>query len=413
MNEYIPTTTRMTCFLFSWLLAVGCQSSLELYDGPKDGEDPGEVDENTPDVTDRAGDDDDDNNGGDDDDDDTTPPTDLEPIDLDVVEPWYGTAGHEVTIRGGPFLEDAVILFSGAEATLVDGRVDELTVVVPDLGGDGIAEISVTTSEGASVDPIEFQYFEDGTGQIGALGSVEWYDHRGGYWAAGTVNSGFAQVMLSVPTATPWAQFLYAGTVDSCEREWDSGTIPYIYDPELPFLVISSGATEHLLNSDADQAFNYYEFDLPVAVGGSYDLQPMAGSPSWPEFGVQGLSGAIPTSMAVTSPDFDAATIPLSSQSISLAWSGPYTGDLVLVYAQRLTWNGKTYLPNEWVTCWLLDDGSHTIPSTVWAGWDTVDDYVYISVGRATLPQNVILPHNNARSDVMGVYWSVGFLDAN
>jgi hypothetical protein len=80
---------------------------------------------------------------------------------------------------------------------------------------------------------------------------------------------------------------------------------------------------------------------------------------------------------------------------------------------QRMRYDGANFQPQETVSCWLTDDGFHIVPASSWAAWDTSDDYVYLAVGRANKPQNVILPHNGARSDVMGVYWSVGFLDAD
>jgi hypothetical protein len=392
-----------------WAVPIGavlasCQASLVAYDIPKDGNDDTPTDAAP--TTDTEVD-------GDDDDDITTTPPDVDDIDIDLdgVSPWYGTADHEVTISGGPFAPDTVIRFDDVDVQIVSLEGDAVTVRVPDLGVDLVAEITATSSEGASPAPLEFMYFEEGAGRIGAIGTVEWNDYRGGYWDTATVDAGFAQVMLSLPTTFQWEEIVYAGLRDTCERDWALGVTTYVYDPGVATLVLSSGANQLVLPADAVQPYVFFAGDLPVQPGSTYDLQPITGNPNWPDFGVPDLAGTVPTAIAVTTPNIDATAFPIVPSTITLNWSGPFTGDSVLVYMQRMRYDGAAFQPQETVSCWLTDDGAHIVPN-MWLDWNTGDDYVYMAVGRASKPQNVILPHNGAFSDVTGVYWSVGFLDA-
>ncbi|MEZ4238120.1 MAG: hypothetical protein R3F59_18630 [Myxococcota bacterium] len=395
----------------AWLLiwgVAGCDASLDAYVPPKGG-DTDATDAPTDTVVD--GDDDDDTTSSSTT--ETTETTEPVDIDLDGVTPWYGTVDQEVTLFGGPFPADVDVQFGGESAVVLDNQGDRLTLAVPDLGDDAVVEITATAATGSSPAPLDFQYFEDGTGKYGALGTVDWYDYRGGYWDAATVDTGYAQVMLSVPTVNSYAQVSFAGVRDTCERDWSLGVTTYIYDPGVGSITLRDGANQLVLPSVVDQPYIYYGTDLQVQPGNTYDLSPITANPLWPDFGVPQISGTVPSAMVVTSPNIDNGSFPTTPSSITVNWAGPYDGDAVLVRMQRMRWDGNTFQPLERVSCWLTDDGSHIVPASSWAAWDTSNDYVYMAVGRAYQPQNVILPHNNAQSDVMGVYWSIGFLDAN
>jgi hypothetical protein len=352
--------------------------------------------------TDRA-DDDDDVGPGDDDDEGA-------PFRLDAVVPRHGTAGHEVELRGGPFPTDSVILFGDDEATVLTYAPDRLTVRVPDLGLDDVVDITVASELAASPDALDFNYYEDATGRIGAIGIVEFGAHRGGYWADTVIDDGWSQVIFTMPTDLGWEHLAYAGGPDRCERDWALDEEIFGYDPELATVELTNGGPPLPLEWDP-VAYGFVSGPLPTEPGAAYDLLPMAGNPDWPAFDVAGLSGTLPTAMDLVSPDIDQDTFASVPESFSLSWQGPYDGDLVLVWMTRQTWDGQAFQAQESVSCWLVDDGAFVVPD-LWDDWDESDDYVYFAIGRANRPRGVILPHNNGRSEVLGVYWAVGFLDA-
>jgi len=392
---------------------AGCNSSLSYYDKavpPPDGI-------VTTDGSSPVGDDD-----------DTTPILDSasttipETATVESVDPWYGTVGAQVTVHGGPFVDPVEVTFDGVSASVDSVTTDAVVVTVPDLGDDVIATLEVATAAGPATGPatgsggqgLTFQYYLDGTDQIGAFGTIEWNEIRGSYWASGTVSSGDAEVMFPVPTETSWPELLYAPQIDSCEENYVPANTAYIYDPGLPSIDVSAGSTVHTLPSDADRPFIFFQSGLPVSTGSAYDLEATTGNPEWPGISISHLSGRIPDRVVLTDPDISGATPPYVDPNVALSWNGPYDGDgiLVLMDRQRYDENAGAWIDQaDTITCWLADDGSFTVPS-LWTDWQT-NDGVLLYFGRYREPENTIVPYNNSRSAVVGAYWLVGFLYAN
>lgn len=393
----------------SWLgwtltLAAGCSSSLSVYDAgkapPPDDETTTAptVDTSTSGPVDTA----------------TTPTTtpvdDAKRPDLDLVEPWFGTVGQVVTITGGPFADPLEVTFDGVDAHVVDFTEDSVDVQVPDLGDDvDAAVIEIRSADKKGKNELTFRYFMDGNGLVGAVGTLEWDDLRGGYWDPydpNSVDHGYGQVLLSIPSATTWQTWLFSPVVEHCELDYSTVDPLYVYDPGLSSLTLTSGASVITLPGDAVNPFVFWQSNLLVTPGAAYDLAPTAGNPAWPEFSVPGMSGQVPTGLTITSPSLDGSTPARTSRQFTVQWDGPF-GDGVLLYLERQR-GGAT---QEVVTCWVQDDGSFALPN-LWTDWQT-DDGVLFYAGRYNEPSNVLLPYNNARSNVLGIFWTVGYLLAN
>jgi hypothetical protein len=78
----------------------------------------------------------------------------------------------------------------------------------------------------------------------------------------------------------------------------------------------------------------------------------------------------------------------------------------VLIALQRMDASGATV--DETVTCWALDDGSFTVPASVWTGWAT-NRTLYVLVGRE-ITSGATLPYDHSGSQVAGIYWNFGAL---
>jgi hypothetical protein len=368
-----------------WMLAtlVGCQPP--LVEGPTSIVDP-------PSTSVTAGGTDGDDEGD-------------EPIRLDTVTPDFGTAGLQVAIEGGSFPSDAMVWFDDVEARVLERAADRLTVEVPALGPDGWREITV----GASPDALPFRYFEDGSGRIGATGAVEIVTHPGPGWSPDQQDFRRARVLFTQPTDLGW-EHLYAPAVDTCALEHDlDGLIGQ--STGLPSISLTDGIDDLVLPVvDPATAFDFSTQPAALAPGAAFDLLPMVGDPDWPPFEVVELTGAIPEAFSVTAPAIETTAMPVVPPSFPLAWEGPYDGDLVLVSIVRLVYDGdSSWQTFETMSCWARDDGAFVVPD-LWTGWSSTD-LLLLEVGRANRP-DAVLPHNNARSEVLGVLWVAGFLDA-
>jgi hypothetical protein len=257
---------------------------------------------------------------------------------------------------------------------------------------------------------LTFDYFQDGTGLVGAVGTIEWNDLRGNYWSPDSVDGGYAQVLFPIPTAYTWQTFIYSPFVEHCELDYVAPTL-YVYAPGVASVEVSAGSVSHTLLPDPTAPFLYYQVDLPVAVGQAYDLDPMVGGVDWPDFSLTDLSGAIPNGLVITYPSIDGADPPTVPRQFTVQWNGPYDGDGLLLYLERQRYDGTQWISQESVSCWVQDDGSYALPN-LWTDWQS-DDGVLFYAGRYNEPSNVLLPYNNARSAVLGTYWTVGFLIAN
>jgi hypothetical protein len=342
---------------------------------------------------------------------------DIDPVQASLVQidPWYGTVGHVVRITGGPFSEPVEVTFDGVEADVVSVREDEIEVEIPDLTDDVLAAVEVSTDAGTADGTLEFQFFQDGAGKIGAIGSIEWNDLRGTYWDAASVDVGVAQVMFTLPTDMGWPELIYSPVIEHCELNYVPADTVYVYDPGLPSIDVTAGATVHTLPSDPTYPYVFFDAGIDVAEGWAYDLEPMSGNATWPDFALSELTGELPSSLDITFPPLDGTTPARVARQFTLQWGPPFDGDGVLVWMVRQRFDDTLPTPawvdQEEVSCWLQDDGSFALPS-LWTDWQT-DDGILIYVGRYHEPDNVVMPHNNATSAVIGSYWTVGYLLAN
>ncbi|MEQ1572578.1 MAG: IPT/TIG domain-containing protein, partial [Myxococcota bacterium] len=329
---------------------------------------------------------------------------------LSAIEPSYGTAGQRVVIFGGPFTEPVELWFDGVAAAVTRVTETEVEAEVPSLPAEGTFEVELRAGGALAPSPLEYRYFDDAAGRIGALGMLEWDDLRGNYWDAYSFDRGFAQVMFTYPTDVGWPQLLFSPVIEHCESDYQIDDPVDAYVPGVPAVSLLSGAGALTIPVEAAYPYLYYA-EAPVAPGSDYDLGPMVGGAGWPEFAVANLSGVVPTSMDVTYPPLDGDEPASVDPSYAVQWGGPYDGDGVLLWMQRQRWDGADWIQHEVVTCWVDDDGNFALPN-LWTDWQSGDGVLFY-IARYREPAGVTLPFNQGDSAVVGAFWTVGFLVAN
>ncbi len=353
----------------------------------------------------------------------TLPPGSTE-VMIDGLDPAFGTdaGGSRVTIIGGPFDNLQEVTFAGQPATIISNTSNEVVVDTPASATDGWVDVHAVTSEGLSLSPAQFQYWEDGAGLNGAVGAVEWYAYVGGYWADPQPQPyGFGQAFFTTPMSEGFGQAFFSPTLDSCTLNY-AGAGVTVYLPDLPHLDLAppAGATVPLVQ-DSTPNFEYFYFNSPESLpghnpklaaamlGGHFDLATTTGSPDWPEIDVPHFTGTVPTAPpVVTNPALASTNPPSVNASFTLQWGGT-PADYVAARLTRQRFDGTNWINQEVVTCWFADDGSATVPN-LWSSWDSQSDGVQFIVGRYNEPPpSATLPHNGARSQVVGAHWTFGF----
>lgn len=322
---------------------------------------------------------------------------------LDQVEPAYGltTGGNEITLYGENLDDRVEVLFGDGTAAL--GRVSEgsLTVTLPARAASGIVDVTVRNAAGEAVLNDGFRYWTDGTGKTGAIGYLERTDYVGYNWADDNSTVVAGAVAFVEPTTFEWFDLYAAGTEQCASNRSVSGSLTFL-DPGLASLELVSGsrAVELPWNSSSGYfaaALNESDFLFSA----TYDLEEVqVGS-----LGVFGISGLVQTpssSLRITSPDVE-NDLPFISKSLPISWTGGF-GELAIIELGLLDSYGTSIV--ELVTCVVNDDGSFTVPSSAWQGWESLR-YMTISLS-VTRRSEAVLPINNAEVGVLGIYTKVG-----
>ncbi|MEQ1569896.1 MAG: hypothetical protein ABMA64_29955, partial [Myxococcota bacterium] len=253
-----------------------------------------------------------------------------------------------------------------------------------------------------------FQYWADGTGATGLWGWVGYLEMVGDYWVD-PADSAYAELGFTEPYEGS-LQDGYSPTLDTCLLGVGAYDPPTYYDTGAAVITLTSGTRTIALVPQplAPGAFSADVLEPldQVLPGAVYDLDPVAGSADWPGFDVP-AAVQVPPAFAVTGPDLDAADPPLVGKNqLTFTWEGA-AGDFVALYLVRMI-GGTT--PDVSVTCAATDDGSFTVPGSIWPEWDA-GDYVFVQLGRV-YESSGALPHDNSDNRLAGIYWVMGAVEA-
>ena len=342
---------------------------------------------------------------------DTDTDADADAPAIDSIDPTSGaTAGGTVVTLYGTFEDDVTVRVGGADAEVTDvhPRKGTLTFVTPASAAAGTVNV-VIESGGQTAKLVDgFTYVEDGTGKVGMVGSVTWFDQVGDYWSGGAVDRG--SVLLTPTTLGEWDwNQSYSPTLDTCASDQT-----YSYTTSLSVLDVGASSKATLQGGGNTFTANwnttylgYYNNALTsgdISAGRTVSLvNATSSNGAFSDFSVPDLV-AIPGAFAVTAPPISGTSPPLVSKSFTLSWGGS-GGDGLLVSLGMVNSSGSDY--QEVVTCALRDDGSFIVPSSAFTlGWPT-DRELDIYVSRYTL-STATLPYNNADAAVIGEYTVFG-----
>jgi hypothetical protein len=329
--------------------------------------------------------------------------TDVGPIDIDSVEPDYGTngGGSTIEIRGGPFDQSVEVKFGNSAGTVLQVNQALLRVKTPVTSQEGLVDVSVTTEHGEGKSNDAFTFWPDATGMAGAYGELRWIHWMGAYWTTPPADEGMAWWALIQPTDEHFYHWAFSPSDDTCS----SG---YFYTNSISNYNLGVSTTSfqvnnrtlNLTDTNNNQIWEKTLTAGDFVPGGAYHLNEISGT-GFPTFGVQNITEA-PGSFVVTKPYMDGSTPPTVGSSFAITWSGAQADRMVIIM-ERVD---ATYTSQEVVTCVARNDGSFNVPSSAWNGWQA-GGIVFIFVGALNEGGGTI-PFNNAESRVSSTYFMAG-----
>jgi len=338
------------------------------------------------------------------------------PITVSTIEPLWGTAagGTDVTISAGPIGEGVIVRFGDATASIISVQSDQVVVRTP-AGAVGKVDVDVQWGAHAGSAPQAFEYFTDGTGTFGAIGTVNWIDLVG-FLDFAYEDGGSAWVNLTERSTYDYQAF-YGASLDTCASGWSfPGNVVEVAHANEVHLSRDGGSGLLLPWDSVEDA--YFSDLVSEGTGsnawisnGVLDLEPLD-VPDFPAISAKAFVRT-PSAFAVFVTCDTCSSAPLDDPTwvgptayqddFQVEWTTSAPGDYVLIRVDRYGDNDEVV---EQVRCLVHDDGAFTIPAATWQASTGVTS-IDLWVGRARA-STAVLPHDNSKSGVAGVYWIVG-----
>lgn len=330
------------------------------------------------------------------------------PPRLDSVTPTAGlsSGGEELILAGHGLGEDVEVRFGDQVAEVTSADAERLYVVAPPADAEGPVEVSVR--RGAKVDRLDagYTYWADGTDLVGAVGSLWYFQRRGGYWAASEVDEASLQFKLVQP-APAYEYWRYWSTaLDTCSTNPPSPYtfVPYdlgAVDPDVRAELVAP-SREASAGWDATYG-GFVNEDFPVAA--LLTTQPWKLLPlqvqGFPPFETTELM-LTPSAWELSAPRIDGdLMLPASVDPLVVRWSGGGATAVVL----QVGLIGADGFESE-VFCAATDDGEFEVPASFTADWPAGRE-VHLLVGRYVAPSGT-LAFNHARAAVYVLDWRYG-----
>jgi hypothetical protein len=336
---------------------------------------------------------------------DTDTDTDAPSIDIDSIDPNYGTngGGSIVEIRGGPFDQSVQVMFGNAAGSVLQVNPSLLRVQTPVTSQEGLVDVTVTTETGAGQSDDGFTYWPDATGKSGAIGELRWVHWLGSYWdPSPPEDSGLAWWALIQPNDEHFYHWAFSPTDDSCASDYFYSNSLSNYNLGVSTTSFDvNGRTLTLSDTNNNQLWEKTLTPSEYVQGATYHLNEISGS-GFPSFGIENITQA-PSSFVVTSPYLDGSTPPSIGRNFTVNWSGA-TADRMVLILERMDSSQNSL---ETVTCVARNDGSFSVPASAWSGWQA-GGIVFIFVGALNEGGGGTLPFNNAESRVSSTYFLAG-----
>ena len=334
--------------------------------------------------------------------------TGLDVLDVLRVTPPYGTTagGSEVIIDGGPFDGSAVVYFGDEVAGISSISGSSITVITPEVDAESTRSVTVITDTHGGKLKDAFDYYQDGTGLAGAIGSIFMYDFVGNYWKGGGATEGFAELTFVVPTDFHYWEF-YAPTMDSCQPYGGS----YAYSGELLVYELGVNALTVTPSSGTPTSLSWDESSFffradPIAgnqytKNAFYDLTAPSSGPL-SGMAVEDILRAS-GDVTISQPAIQGNNPPDISRNQSFRWTSG-SADWILIY--MLMYDTAQENIDQGIICVVADDGMFDISSSEFSSWPTGRrvDILFTPVRE----YNTTLPHNNSESRIAAMYQMYG-----
>lgn len=336
-----------------------------------------------------------------------------------AVTPSFGTNGGNefVTIDGGPFPSSPVVKFGGVEATVLSATRDQLQVSTPATDAVDWVPISVVGPDGEEIKKKHaYQFWADGNGLTGLWGEMFRLDYLGTYWSGPGTGpyqpppQAQVRVVFFQPADIKYEQ-IWAPYLDWCEVDYNPSLQASVVDTEMDALTVSGNGGQSIRLEPSTQDFGYFDAldvePLLLSPGTVYALEEGDATGTWPAFGLDELV-TFPDRPEILAPDINATFPPSVAADFELQWQPSMTGSYLVAIVSRTTGGGATI--EERATCLLADDGQHAIPATTWSAW-VPGEFLIVQLGRVSVTDRT-LPHNRSTSQLVGVYWVYGAVQA-
>ncbi len=326
-----------------------------------------------------------------------------------VLTPGFGPrgGGSVVTLAGVDLDPEAAVSFGGAAASVTGAGVGSLELITPAVASAGVVDVTVTQDGGQAMLPSGFRYLDldDESGMVAAKGALQWFDHRGSYWAHDVEDYGLVQLWFPARPDNERYRDLFAPGLDSCTS--DSFEVDSRGGMDL------SGASVTLSGDlgslEPEWVSDETRFELMLGAqsleeSASYALT-IGGLWGLDDFTIDGLA-ATPEPFMLTSPDIAGSEPPtLEQDQLAFRWQ-EIEADAVVIYIARVSGDGRETF--EILSCLVENDGAFTIPTSAWEGWRSGHQlYTYIGALRES---ETTVPLNNGSSSVAGISWNVGVI---
>ncbi|MGB0641184.1 MAG: hypothetical protein ACPGTU_17745 [Myxococcota bacterium] len=290
---------------------------------------------------------------------------------------------------------------------IVSNTPTSLRISTDDFGGEGWATVTVTNPDGSRGE-IEngFHFWEDGTGMAGAIGYYQWIEPQGSYWSSTPSGWGGGFVTFIHPVDAHWWN-LFTPTMDTCQ---DTSTFEYsgpdltIYDLDERSLTLSNEASRGTVLTYVEDSLGFVneEFSGSDFINNHfYRLDSFTGEGSF--------NGDVddfvetPNTFRLATPNIGGSAPPNISRGQNFAWI-PSGSDLIQIEMGMVNIAGDGY--DQVVACIVTDDGSFTVPSSVWTSWPSSRQInVFVSLVNESRSQ---MAHNNSEARIGGTYTLYG-----
>ena len=355
--------------------------------------------------TDADGDSDSDADGDGDSDADSDSDSDSDTdMSINSVTPDWGTTagGTVVTINGTFAASSGEVLFGTESGSVQSWNNSSISVTTPSQSGAGLYDITVNSGSNQVVQTEAFTAYEDASGQASVLGSMNWWDYNENVYEPG-LDYGDSVMFMNVPSDFHWWE-LYAASQDSCSDNFVSSNPLNVYtDFEVPQVQLKQGSRTVSMDWNSASLGWVGEYTTSaLSQGSAYDLQTVS-SAVYPSFSITDATRG-PKAFTVTSPSAVSGSIQsLSRTNLTFNWSASGADAILIniVVTPTGQWTDKVHD----VTCWAKNDGSFTVPSSLFSQWGN-GSIAYLIIGAAKEGSGTN-PIDNGDARIAGIYWRV------